>query len=50
MFASLSFQICIVLFSKCGSVSFQIDADDDIVDMLGKQIVVDYQQQKVFKL
>ena len=34
----------------CGYVSFQIDADDDIVVMLGKQIVVDYRQQKVFKL
>lgn len=34
----------------CGYISFQIDADDDIVVMLGKQIVVDYRQQKVLKL
>lgn len=31
-------------------VSFQVDADEEVVVMLGKQIVADYQQQKVFQV
>ncbi|XP_039053229.1 uncharacterized protein LOC120195227 isoform X2 [Hibiscus syriacus] len=36
-------EMCMALFSRLVG---QIDADDDIIVMLGKQIVVDYQQQK----